>query len=331
MIHHQAQEPEPTGVDLRFDGVRQRDLARLQPFHGLELERLNAHADGNRAIQPGQLLRKQHAEEQADRLAGLDYVKPDRRLQLLDQALRQDRAHAGEIKGVREKQFPGRLGVLEAKFLLHDRNHRIIALRNRPRGLDAVGSDDVGIRVLRAGLQHQSRGAVVGKPQVIDQRTQNGQRTQFQTVRINALTQQCFLNLKDLLVRHCTKQHFFLGSRLRGVEVSTVVGIQHDRGKFLRLNSQLLAEHFTQVGRILDAFEFQRDLPNYPPGCINATDGLHVSARALLYLQFGNRRGQGLSVIHRTLAHVFDEHRTSRGRSSRHQHAMDAFLDKKPF
>src|SRR5580658_5783348 len=101
VVDHQAQQPEPAEFPGRLgECVRDDDLARPEPRDRVELQRRDAERGGKRALEPRELRRKLDADHLADGLAGLDLVEADRGLELLQEALYQQRAHSREIERV---------------------------------------------------------------------------------------------------------------------------------------------------------------------------------------------------------------------------------------
>src|SRR5580658_4715393 len=95
VVDHQAHQAEPAEIPGRLgQGVRDDNLARPEPGDRVELEGGDAERGGERALEPGELRGKLDADHLADRLAGLDLVEANRGLELLEQALDQERSHS---------------------------------------------------------------------------------------------------------------------------------------------------------------------------------------------------------------------------------------------
>src|SRR5688572_30471846 len=102
--NHQAEEPEPPRIQATgHDAVGDHDFAGLQPGAEIERHARDSERRGDSPIEPGQLWRRGGAEHLAHRLARLHLIEADRGLQLLEELLDQQRAHAGEVEGVGEK------------------------------------------------------------------------------------------------------------------------------------------------------------------------------------------------------------------------------------
>src|SRR5277367_2228190 len=99
VLDHETHEAEPMEVarGLR-EGVGHGHVAGLEPGKRVELQRCDAERRGERALEPSQLGGKLDADHLSHGLARLDLVEPDRRLELLEEALDQERPHAREVE-----------------------------------------------------------------------------------------------------------------------------------------------------------------------------------------------------------------------------------------
>src|SRR5271155_3240347 len=97
VLYHEAEQPEPAEVPGRLrERVRHDHVARPEPGDGVEFQGCDAERGGERALEPRELRGELDADHLPDRLARLDLVEADRGLELLQEALDQERAHSRE-------------------------------------------------------------------------------------------------------------------------------------------------------------------------------------------------------------------------------------------